>query len=76
MATACALKGGRRGLGLDVATLNGERIVLTAAVVVADDGEETNHGDDGVDTPCTQGARRGVGWVTTPTVRASSPRRA
>ena len=60
MATACALKGGWRGLGLDVATLNGERIVLTAAAAAADDGEETAHEDDGVGTPCMQGVRRVV----------------
>ena len=48
LATACALEGGRRGLGLDVATLHGERIVLIAAAAAAadDSGEETNHGDD------------------------------
>lgn len=46
LATACALESGRRGLGLDVATLHGERIVLIAVVAAADSGEETNHGDD------------------------------
>ena len=62
MATACALEGGWCGLGLDVATLHGERIVLTATAATADSGEETNHGDDGVGTPCTRGVRRVVTW--------------
>ena len=76
MATACALEGGWCGLGLDVTTLHGERIVLIAVVAAADGGEETDHGDDGVGAPCTRGVRRGAGWVTAPTVWTSSPRRA
>ena len=58
MATACALEGGWCGLGLDVATLHSERIVLTAVAAAADGGEETAHGDDRVGTPCTRGVRR------------------
>ena len=60
MATACALEGGWCRLGLNVATLHGEMIVLTVATVAADGGEETAHGDDGVGTPCTRGVRRVV----------------
>ena len=60
MATACALEGGWCGLGLDAATLHSERIVLTATVAAADGGEETDHGDDGVGTPCTREVRRVV----------------
>ena len=50
----------RTGTGLDAATLHSERIVLTATVAAADGGEETDHGDDGVGTPCTREVRRVV----------------